>query len=336
MAEKVAVIGAGVMGHGIAQAFAASGFETTLIDKHARALQTSLIRIRENLSTLVELKVMSAGQVKSTLRRIATTTRLSEGIAGAVFVQETIPEDLRLKRDLFEILDQAAGEPILGSNAATIPIRDIAAGMKARKRIIGAHWVSPPIRVVEVIPSKWTAPDVTRRTGELLRKAAKVPVVCRDIPGKIILRIQFAMLNEAIHLLETGAASAEDIDTAVRLSTGLRLSVFGPLKGTDFTSTHRNALNGMRFLYNATGDRKYKPSRLLIDNVKKGRLGIWSGKGWYDYAEDYKTLAKRRDRILIKLMAALGKIGDLGQVGDRNVKSVAAARQSTSIFGAAN
>ncbi len=329
MAEKVAVIGAGVMGHGIAQAFAASGFETTLIDKSPKALQTSLIRIRENLSTLVELKVMTTRQAKSVLRRIATTTRLSEGIAGAVFVQETIPEDLRLKRNLFEILDDVAGdEAILGSNAATIPIRDIAAGMKARKRIIGAHWVSPPylIRVVEVIPSKWTAPDVTRRTRELLRKAGKVSVVCRDIPGKIILRIQFAMLNEAIHLLEIGAASAEDIDTAVRLSTGLRLSVFGPLKGTDFTSTHQNALNGLRFLYKATGDRKYKPSRLLIDNVKKGRLGIWSGKGWYDYAEDYKTLAKRRDSILIKLIATVGKIGDLGQIGDRNMKSASAAR----------
>ncbi len=134
------------------------------------------------------------------------------------------------------------------------------------------------------------------------------------------------MLNEAIHLLDTGAASAEDIDTAVRLSTGLRLSVFGPLKGTDFPSTHQNALNGLRFLYKATGDRKYKPSRLLIDNVKKGRLGIWSGKGWYDYAEDYKTLAKRRDSILIKLIATVGKIGDLGQIGDRNMKSASAAR----------
>ena len=320
VAEKVAVIGAGVMGHGIAQAFAASGFETTLIDKSPKALRTSSIRIRENLGTLVELKVMTARQAKATLRRIATTTRLAEGIAGAIFVQETIPEDLRLKRDLFEMLDNLAGDKaILGSNAATIPIKDLATGMKARKRIIGAHWVSPPylVRVVEVIPSRWTAPEVTRRTGELLRKAGKVPVVCRDIPGKIILRIQFAMLNEAIHLLEMGAASAEDIDTAVRLSTGFRLSVFGPLKGTDFTSTHKNALNGLRFLYKATGDRKYKPSRLLIENVKKGRLGIWSGKGWYDYDQDYKTLAKRRDRILVRLMTSLGKIGDLGQVGDR-------------------
>ena len=326
MAQKVAVIGAGVMRHGIAQAFAASGFETALVDKHSKALKTALARIRGNLDTLVELKAMSARQAKSALGRIATTTKLTEGVAGAVFVQETIPEDLRSKRNLFEALDEVAGEVILGSNAATIPIRDIAAGMKARKRIIGVHWVSPPylVRVVEVIPSRWTAPEVVVRTRDFLGKAGKVSVVCRDIPGKIILRIQFAMLNEAIHLLETGPASAEDIDTAVRLSTGLRLAVFGPLKGTDFTSTHRNALNGMKFLYKATGDRKYKPLRLLMDNVRKGRLGIWSGKGWYDYDEDYSTLAKRRDRILIKLTAALGKIGDLGQVGER--KSAPEAR----------
>jgi 3-hydroxybutyryl-CoA dehydrogenase len=328
MAEKVAVIGAGVMGHGIAQAFATAGFETALIDKQAKALKTSSLRIRENLKTLVELKALGARQAKSALARITTTTRLAEGVHGAIFVQETIPEDLQSKRDLFETLDEMTGEAILGSNAATIPIHDIAAGRKARKRIIGVHWVSPPylVRVVEVIPSKWTAPEISARTRALLAKAGKVPVLCRDIPGKIILRIQFAMLNEAIHLLESGAASAEDIDAAIRLSTGLRLSVFGPLKGTDFTSTHRNALNGMNFLYKATGDRKYKPSRLLIDNVKKGRLGIWSGKGWYDYTDDYKTLARRRDRILVKLTAALGKIGDLGRIGDRRIESAPAAR----------
>ena len=326
MAKKVAVIGAGVMGHGIAQAFASSGFETTLIDKRPKALKTALGRIRDNLSTLVGLKVMGAGDAKSTLRRIATTTRLAEGVAGAVFIQETIPEDLRLKRNLFETLDEIGGEAILGSNAATIPIREIAAGMKARKRIIGAHWVSPPylVRVVEVIPSRWTAPDVTQQTRAFLRRAGKVCVVCRDIPGKIILRIQFAMLNEAIHLLEIGAASAEDIDAAVRLSTGLKMSVFGPLKGTDFTSTHQNVLNGMTFLYNATGDKKYRPSRLLKNNVKSGRLGIWTGKGWYDYAEDYKTLARQRDRILIKAVAMLGQIGDLGQFGARKITSAPA------------
>ena len=222
-----------------------------------------------------------------------------------------------MKRNLFETLDEIGGEAILGSNAATIPIREIAAGMKARKRIIGAHWVSPPylVRVVEVIPSRWTAPDVIQQTGKILRRAGKVCVVCRDIPGKIILRIQFAMLNEAIHLLEIGAASAEDIDTAVRLSTGLKMSVFGPLKGTDFTSTHANVLNGMRFLYNATGDEKYRPSRLLKNNVKSGRLGIWAGKGWYDYAEDYKTLARQRDKSSSRRWRCSDKSGTSGNSG---------------------
>ncbi len=311
VADKVAVIGAGVMGHGIAQVFAASGFETTLIDKHPKALETALIRIRENLGTLVELGVTSAQAAKATLRRIATTTRVAEGIAGAVFIQETIPENLRLKRNLFRMLDEAGGKAVLGSNAATIPIKDIATGMKAKRRILGVHWIGPPyiVPVVEVIPSRWTAPGVLKWTGGLLRKAGKISVVCKDIPGKIILRIQFAMVNEAIRLLQTGAASAEDIDTAVRLSTGLRLAVFGPLKFLDFVSTHENTLNGMKFLYNATRDPKFKPLRLLKEKVRKGHLGIWTGKGWYDYSESYQDLAKWRDRMLIKSVTTLRQLG---------------------------
>ncbi|MCC6474073.1 MAG: 3-hydroxyacyl-CoA dehydrogenase family protein [Burkholderiales bacterium] len=314
MRARVAVIGAGVMGHGIAQAFAASGSETTLIDTHAGALRTALVRIRQNLSTLVGLEVMSAAQARSALGRISVTTRLSEGVAGADFVQETIPEDLRLKRSLFASLSELPERAIIASNAATIPISRLAASMKARRRMIGAHWIGPPhiVPVVEVIPSKWTAPVVTRRTREILTGAGKVPVVCADIPGKIILRIQFAMLNEAIHLLDIGAASAQDIDTAVRLSTGLRLPVFGPLRQSDFVSTHGNTLKGLRFLYGATGDKKYRPSKRLAGMVKKGEQGIWTGKGWYAYSEDYETLARRRDRVLVRLLSMLGKIGDRG------------------------
>lgn len=310
VADKVAVIGAGVMGHGIAQVFAASGFETTLIDKYPKALATALARIRENLRTLAELGVMRAPAAKATLGRITTTTRVDEGIAGAVFIQETIPEELRLKRNLFRMLGEAGGEAVLGSNAATIPIKDIAAGTKAKRRIVGVHWMGPPhvVPVVEVIPSRWTAPAVLKWTGGLLRKAGKVPVVCKDIPGKIILRIQFAMVNEAIRLLQSGAATAEDIDTAIRLSTGLRLAVFGPFRFLDFVSTHQNTLNGMKFLYNATRDPKFKPLRLLKEKVRKGHLGIWTGKGWYDYSQNYRDLAKWRDRMLIKSVTALRQL----------------------------
>lgn len=311
VAEKVAVIGAGVMGHGIAQAFAGSGFETALIDTSQEALETSLVRIRANLGNLVELKAIRPGQADSTMRRIITTRRLLEGVEGAVFIQETIPEDLKLKRDLFAVLDKVRGKAIIGSNSATIPICRIAAGMKARKRILGVHWISPPyiVPAVEVIPSKWTTPGVIRRAKDLLRKTGKVPVVCKDIPGKLILRMQFAMMNEAIHLLEIGAASAEDIDNAVRLSTGLRLAIFGPLKLSDFASTHKNTLNGMKFLYKATRDEKFKPSRLLKQKVQRGHLGIWTGKGWYDYAEGYEKLARWRDSILVKSVRALRRLG---------------------------
>ena len=311
MAKKVAVIGAGIMGHGIAQAFAASGFATTLIDTHPQALKTSLLRIRQNLRTLVALGMMSAAAAKATLRRITTTTRVAQGIEGAAFIQETIPEDLRSKRKLFQMLDEAGGDAVLGSNAATIPIKDIAAGMKSRRRIVGVHWLAPAyvVPVVEVIPSRWTEPGVLERTRVLLKKAGKIPVVCKDIPGKIVLRMQFAMLNEAIHLLETGAASAEDIDAAAQLGTGLRLAVFGPLKLTDFVSTHGNTLNGMRFLYQATGNGKFKPPRLLIEKVKQGKMGIWTGEGWYKYPQSYPALAKSRDRSFIRTIAALRKLG---------------------------
>jgi len=245
------------------------------------------------------------------MERISSTRRLSEGIDGAVFIQETIPEDLKLKRNLFHELSEIPGDAILGSNAATIPIKEIAAGMKARRRIVGVHWIGPAyiIPAIEVIPSRWTAPDVVQRTRDLLRKAGKVPIVCKDIPGKIILRVQFAMLNEAIRLLAMGAASAVDIDAAVRLSTGLRLPVFGPLGLSDFVSTHRNTLNGMEFLYHATGDQKFKPPRLLKEKVKRGHLGIWAGKGWYDYDEGYEKLAKWRDRMLIESVRMCTELG---------------------------
>jgi 3-hydroxybutyryl-CoA dehydrogenase len=299
------------MGHAIAQVFATAGWETVLIDRRPEALRAALRRIRANLRTLVRFGALKAEAVGPALARIRTTAHLGDGVAGAAFVQETIPEDLRAKRALFAALGALAGGAVLGSNAATIPIHDLARGMRARDRIVGVHWVNPPyvVPVVEVIPSRWTAPAVTRRAGGLLRAIGKVPVVCRDIPGKIILRVQAAMLNEAIHLVEIGAATPEAIDTAVRLSTGLRLPIFGPLRFSDFHSTHKNTLEGMRFLYRATGDRKFRPPRLLREKVRRGELGIWSGKGFYDYPQGYTRLAGWRDARLIELVARLRQLG---------------------------
>lgn len=309
--RKAAVVGAGVMGHAIAQVFATAGWETVLIDRQPELLATARRRIRANLRTLARLGALEAAAGDAALARIRTTTRLEEGVAGAAFVQETIPEELRAKRALFRALGELAEGAVLGSNAATIPIRDLARGMRAQERIIGVHWINPPyvVPVVEVIPSRWTAPGVTRRARDLLRAIGKVPVVCRDIPGKIILRVQFAMLNEAIRLVEIGAASPEDIDTAVRLSTGLRLPIFGPLRLSDFHSTHRNTLDGMRFLYRATRDPKFRPPRLLREKVRRGELGIWSGKGFYDYPEGYQRLARWRDAKLIESVATLRRLG---------------------------
>jgi 3-hydroxybutyryl-CoA dehydrogenase len=278
--NKVAVIGAGLMGHGIAQVFAVHHHAVTIFDTNSKVLETLRSRIQRNLHDL--------GEDLSALDRLNVCPVLEQAVASADFVVEAAPEDLELKRKLFQAIEAAApAAAILASNTSVIPITQIMAGLADRTRCLGTHWWNPPflIPLVEVIETEWTAPDVVDRTIALHTAIGKTAVhVKRDIAGFVGNRLQHALWREAIALVEQGVCDAETIDTVIKASFGRRLAVLGPLEnadlvGTDLTlAVHKIVLGAI--------DRRPYPSPYLERLVADGCLGMKSGQGFRNWNTD--------------------------------------------------
>jgi 3-hydroxybutyryl-CoA dehydrogenase len=291
--NKVAVIGAGLMGHGIAQVFAAHDHAVTIFDANPRVLETVHSRIQRNLQDL--------GEDASALDRLCTCPELEQAVAGADFVVEAASEDLELKRQLFKAIEAAAPPAaILASNTSVIPITQIMAGLADRTRCLGTHWWNPPflIPLVEVIATEWTSPDVVDRAMALHTAIGKTAVhVKRDIAGFVGNRLQHALWREAIALVEQGVCSAQTIDTVIKASFGRRLAVLGPLENADLVGTdltlaiHQIVLNAI--------DSRPCPSPYLEKLVAEGRLGMKSGQGFHTWnTEDIAALQTRVTRHL--------------------------------------
>ncbi|MEM4297807.1 MAG: 3-hydroxyacyl-CoA dehydrogenase family protein [Nitrososphaerota archaeon] len=311
--KEPVVVGAGVIGPQIAQSWAQAGYRVKLVDIADEILKRAVSNIRSNLEGLAEAEVIDFEEVETVLSRIIPTTDLEASVKNSDFILEAIPESLELKRGLFQRLDKISlPEAILARNASTIPITAMAEATERPERVIGYHVIAPPYITlpVEVIPGAKTSAKTLEATKAFVRSIGKIPIVCKDIPGKIINRIQFAMTNEAIKLLEQGAATAEDIDLACRLSFGLRLPIMGPLRSNDLAATLKTTLLGLEYLYKATGEDTFRPTELLKKKVEAGELGPWSGKGWYSYeGVDVKALLKERDRVLIEMVKFLKERG---------------------------
>lgn len=309
--RQIAVVGAGLMGHGIAQVFAQKNYSVTLYDINRTFLESALSQIRSNLETFVEVGLEPKERVEKVLSKIRMSVDLKEAVEKAHFVIEAIPEDLTLKVDLFEKLDRySLRDTILASNTSTLPISEIGRKAKEKERLVVTHWFNPPhiVPTVEVVPGERTSVEVTEMTLGLLRKIGKRPVkILKEIPGFLINRIQTAMSREILSLLEQGVATPEDIDAGVKGSFGIRLAVLGPLQTMDMGGLDL-MYKGMKYLYPFL-DHSKEVQKVMEEKIEQGDLGLRTGKGFFKY-DQKESLAlsrysKERDKKLLYLLKIL-------------------------------
>jgi 3-hydroxybutyryl-CoA dehydrogenase len=297
---RIAVIGAGLMGHGIAQVFALAGHEVSIHDSVAANLDSAKARIRANLRDL--------GDDLSAVERVHPNADLAAAVREADYVVEAVLEDLPLKHKLFvEIERSVRPHTILASNTSVIPITQIMAGLRERARALGTHWWNPPylVPLVEVIGTQWTSPQAIDWTIALHKDAGKMPVhVKKDVPGFVGNRLQHALWREAIALVEHGVCDAETVDTVIKASFGRRLAVLGPLENADLVGTdltlaiHKTVLPDI--------DNRAGPSPYLEALVAKDKLGFKSGEGFRAWSAEAQ--AALRAKVLQHLKKA--RMGD--------------------------
>jgi 3-hydroxybutyryl-CoA dehydrogenase len=282
MSQKIAVVGAGLMGSGIAQVCAVAGLDVVIRDITEVALQAGLDGIEKSLTRFAEKGKIADPDVGSALSRITTTTDL-DSVADADIVVEAVFEDLAVKNEIFRTLDRICKDAaVLASNTSAIPITQIAAATKRPEAVVGTHFFSPvPMMALCELVRGYKTSDATLATArEFAEQIGKTCIVVnRDVAGFVTTRLIAALANEAVRLLENGVASAEDIDTACKLGFG---HAMGPLTTVDLTGVDimRNASQN---IYNDTRDPKFAPPELLSRMVIAGDLGRKTGKGFYSY-----------------------------------------------------
>jgi 3-hydroxybutyryl-CoA dehydrogenase len=284
---KIAVIGSGTMGNGIAHTFAQFGYEVNLIDICQEALDKGLQTIDKNLDRQVSKGLLTGEDKLTILSRIVTCIEVKQGVADAGLIVEAATENLDLKLKIFRELDAYARPgAILASNTSSISITQIAAVTKRGANVIGMHFMNPvPVmKLVEVIRGYATSDETTRTVMEISAKLEKSPVEVNDYPGFVANRILMPMINEAIFSLYEGVAGVEEIDTVMKLGMAHPM---GPLQLADFIGLDV-CLAIMNVLFKGFGNPKYAPCPLLVNMVMAGKSGIKTGEGFYNYANGTK------------------------------------------------
>lgn len=287
--QKIAVIGAGTMGNGIAHVFAQNGYAVHLIDVSPTALDKALATIGKNLDRQVAKETITEADKKNTLDHLQTFTDLAAGVKDVQLVVEAATENADLKLKIFRELDQHTGaDVILATNTSSISITKIAAVTKKPGKVIGMHFMNPvPVmKLVEIINGYATEKAVSEQIKALTIKLGKVPCVVNDYPGFIANRILMPMINEAIYSLYEGVAGVEEIDTVMKLGMAHPM---GPLQLADFIGLDV-CLSILQVLYDGFGNPKYAPCPLLVNMVTAGYLGVKSGEGFYKHTPGSKDL----------------------------------------------
>ncbi|KGN67813.1 3-hydroxybutyryl-CoA dehydrogenase [Porphyromonas sp. COT-108 OH1349] len=278
---KIAVIGTGTMGNGIAQAFAQGGYQVVMKDLSQEVLDRAITNIGISLAKLVSKKTITEEEKSSILSRISTTL-IYEDIADASLVVEAIAENIELKKRVFKELDKACKpETILATNSSSLSITEIAACTKRPEKVIGMHFFNPVpvLKLVEVIRGQLTSDDVFACVKGVAEKIGKVPVEVNEAPGFLVNRLLIPMINEGIGALAEGVASKEEIDEAMKLGAGHPI---GPLALADLIGLDV-CLAIMEVLYHEFGDSKYRPHPLLRKMVRANLLGRKTGEGFFSY-----------------------------------------------------
>ena len=303
--EWVAVIGAGLMGHGIALEFAVAGRRVAITDASAAALELGLANMRRGAGTLADLGLAARADCASAMQRVAAHASLAEAVAGADLVIEAVSEDLPLKRRVFAELDRACGaEVVLASNTSTFMPSALATGARHPERILVAHYFNPPhlLPVVEIVPHLGTAAGVVARVRMLYEALGKRPVVLqREIAGFIANRLQQALLREAVALVEGGVAGAADVDAVVSGSFGRRLAVAGPFEVSDLAGLDVIAAIARELWPDLAAGGV---ADLLADPAAAGDYGAKTGRGFGDWPPERVHAARQRIATALAAIAA--------------------------------
>ena len=301
---RIAVLGAGTMGAGIAQCLADHGRDVTLTDIDAAALERARRRITTSRATLEAAGLQTADASTEGDRRLATSTDLGESVAEADLVIEAVPENIDLKCRIFAELDRLAPpRTALVSNTSGLSITQLGQATGRPELVAGFHWWNPAelVPLVEVTSGESTDPQLIEQLIELATQLGKQPIhVRRDVPGFVGNRLQFAVFREALHLVEQGVVSPEDLDRAMTGGPGFRWGFLGPLQAADFGGL--DVFHSISsYLWQDLGDATTPPPA-LEDLLKEDRLGTKTGGGFYDYSpEGLAELTDRRDRFLLGL-----------------------------------
>jgi len=311
--RNVAIIGAGTMGHSLAQVFAQGGYNVWLNDVKDEIVARAKELIASNLDTLIELGNVEKSQKEPILRRIHTTVKLEEAGQNADFVIEAIIEDQAAKKEIFSRLDKTCPSgAILASNTSYMDIFKFVETKRPDKVLI-THWFAPPhiVPLVEIVRGPRTSQEVVDRVKALMIQVGKKPIVItKFLPGFIANRLQSALGNEVFNLLDQGYASPEDIDTATKASFALRMPILGLVKRMDFA--------GLDLTQKILSNQTYKvppqntKSKTVERLVSQGKLGVKTGSGYYEYGgRSTEEIMKERDMKLIKLREFLKEMGEL-------------------------
>jgi 3-hydroxybutyryl-CoA dehydrogenase len=280
-ASKIIIIGAGVMGQGLAEAIAASGNEVTLIDRTTKLAQKGIKGIEESIDHEIERWGLTQADKKAILARIFPSSDLSEA-EDAEIVIEAIPEDIEKKKHIFEQLDKICSqETLLVTNSSTLSISEIAAVTQRPEKVIGMHFLNPVIRIplVEFVKGLKTDDETFQKATEFAELLGKKWITVNEYPGYVTTRIIVPMLNEAMHILMEGVASAKDIDKAMKLGFGFNV---GPLTLADMMGLDV-VMSWMENLLSELSEHKYNPCPILRKLVRAGHLGVKTGKGFFEY-----------------------------------------------------
>ena len=311
--RNVTIVGAGTMGHSLSQVFAQAGYNVWLNDIKEEILTKAQSLISSNLQTFVEMGRLEKSQPATILNRIHTTTKIEDAGKNADFVIEAIIEDAAAKKEMFKTLDQVCPPTaILASNTSYMDIFKFVE-TKRPDKVLSTHWFVPPhiVPLVEIVRGPATSQETVEVVKALITAVGKKPIVIsKFLPGFIANRLQSALGNEVLFLLDNGYASAEDIDTATKASFGLRIPILGLVKRMDFTGLDLT----QKILSNAT--YKIPPqqtqSKTVDHLVAQGKLGVKTRSGYYEYGDrSTAEIMKERDIKLIKLREFLKELGEL-------------------------
>ncbi len=306
--QKIAVVGAGLMGHGIAQVFALAGYPVALTDISAEALDAAVDNVRANLALQSGQGLIEPQAAESAVERIVTTMDRARAVEGADFIVEAVVENLEIKQTIFRELDALCPENvILATNTSVISITEIADRARHKSRVVGTHFWNPPylIPLVEVVRGEHTAGHVMDRTIEIMNMVGKHPVrVNKDVPGFVANRLQHALWREAISIVEHGIADAATVDECVKYGFGLRLPVLGPMENSDLVGTDLTLAIHDYILKHLESSPEASP--LLKAIVKRGDLGFKTGRGFQQWSAD--DIARTHQRLKTHLLKVTSQL----------------------------